>query len=282
MNKIIIGCANFGMQYGISKKNKITHEDIQDIANEAILNNIRTLDTAVDYHGSHTAIELNSTFNNFNIITKVRSLNVANLCEKNLLVKINSGFSVERVRTVLLHDEDFYKSKEGQSVYKKLQVLKKNGNIDKIGVSVYDFKNAKRICDNFEIDIVQIPFNPFNQQFTYSNINELRNNNSHLFLHARSILLQGVLATNSQNIIRYKYENIFKKWDQFLNSQGKTGLQYCVEYTKNNFIDNKIFGIRSKAQLKMLIEEEKAEKNNFEIFECSVPKKLYDPRFWPK
>jgi len=120
-------------------------------------------------------------------------------------------------------------------------VLKINGLIDKIGVSVYDFKHAKSICDNFDIDLLQIPLNPFNQQFTYSNIQQLKDGNKGLFFHARSMLLQGILASNSNNIIRLQHQDIFKKWDKFLNSQGKTGFQYCLDYLKNDLIDYKIF-----------------------------------------
>ena len=75
-NKIAIGTAQFGLNYGVSNQNgKVDSDGIQSILNFAHDNNINTLDTAKGYGNSEKSIGdyLNVTKKNWNIITKLNS-----------------------------------------------------------------------------------------------------------------------------------------------------------------------------------------------------------------
>ena len=73
--KIIIGTAQFGLNYGIANKNGQVGEDkIESILNFAFKNGINTLDTAKIYGNSEIFIGnyLKKTGNLWDIITKVK------------------------------------------------------------------------------------------------------------------------------------------------------------------------------------------------------------------
>ena len=70
MKKIVIGTANFGMDYGIGhNQNKLTDSDIVEILKTAKKLGIDTIDTAISYGNSLNRLgELG--IRNFKIITK--------------------------------------------------------------------------------------------------------------------------------------------------------------------------------------------------------------------
>jgi len=57
MNKLVLGTAQFGLDYGINNSNgKVSNLEIQRILNFAYENNIRILDTAESYGNAHEII----------------------------------------------------------------------------------------------------------------------------------------------------------------------------------------------------------------------------------
>ena len=77
-NKIAIGTAQFGLDYGIANQNgKVNANEIRSILNFAHENNINTLDTAKAYGSSEKSIGnyLKLTEKNWYIITKVSDSN---------------------------------------------------------------------------------------------------------------------------------------------------------------------------------------------------------------
>ena len=47
-------------------------------------------------------------------------------------------------------------------------MLKKNGKVSKIGISIYDPLELNKIYSQFKFDIVQVPFNIFDRRLLYS------------------------------------------------------------------------------------------------------------------
>jgi diketogulonate reductase-like aldo/keto reductase len=278
MNKIIIGAANFGVRYGISKKTHLTIDCMRSIAEQSKFYGIDTIDTAIEYYGSHKAIASNKFFDEFKLITKLKTFALENYSELQIYNKINSKFQHGRVRTVLMHDEDFYMHSCGLKVFNALLLLKNEGKIDNVGVSVYQFHHAENIINNFNLDIIQIPYNPFNKEFNEEKLSEFKKKN--LEIHARSIFLQGLLLSNNFNAIHKKYYPILNAWKYFLLEHGITPFEYCVNYTRINPIDKYVIGLRSSLQLVNFVNQLSKPRINNPAFEKFVPKCLYDPRMW--
>ena len=77
-NKIAIGTAQFGLDYGIANKHgRVSANEIRSILNFALENNINTLDTAKVYGNSEKSIGdyLEESKKKWNIITKISDSN---------------------------------------------------------------------------------------------------------------------------------------------------------------------------------------------------------------
>ena len=69
MLKIVLGTAQFGLDYGITNvKGKVEFEEVLAIKEYAIKNDITIVDTAQNYGNSERVL---SNFHNFDIITKI-------------------------------------------------------------------------------------------------------------------------------------------------------------------------------------------------------------------
>ena len=111
--------------------------------------------------------------------------------------------------------------------------LKKKKLIKKIGISVYDVDDLKKIIKFFKPDIVQLPINILNQSFLRKNyLQKLKNIG--IEIHARSIFLQGLLIGDNYKKFKFKKE-LKKKMDKidfFCKKKSISRIQFLV-----NFID---------------------------------------------
>ena len=174
-SKIIIGTANFGQNYGISKK-KVNLRSAKVVCGYAIENKIRYLDTATSYKNSNKIIKILNK--KIEVITKVLP------CKKwinfdyclNEMNKIYFDLGNKKINTLLFHDENFLFKKEGYQVYLNLIKLKKKKLFKNIGVSIYNFYNLNYLIKKYSFDIIQCPFNIFDQRLIETNwLSKLKN-----------------------------------------------------------------------------------------------------------
>ena len=156
--RIVIGSANFDLNYGIENK-KINNAEINKIIKFAISNNILTIDTAESY------LKNNKLFQNidsrFKFITKIKPdqhWTSLKYCKKMLSSHLNT-FHNKKIQTLLIHDIKILYSKFGKSIFRNLLILKKNKYFKKIGVSIYDPKCLNYLISKYKIDVVQCPYN---------------------------------------------------------------------------------------------------------------------------
>ena len=97
--------------------------------------------------------------------------------------------------TLYLHNPRDILGENGLEIYKILKNLKSKQIIKNIGISVYTPKTMLEIINKYQIDIVQFPFNVFDNRFNSDSIlSELEKKSIKVYL--RSIFLQGLLITN--------------------------------------------------------------------------------------
>ena len=95
--------------------------------------------------------------------------------------------------TLYLHSPRDILEDDGLEIYKILNNLKSK-IIKNIGISVYTPKTMLEIIDKYQIDVVQFPFNVFDNRFnTDSILSKLEKKSIKVYL--RSIFLQGLLIT---------------------------------------------------------------------------------------
>jgi aryl-alcohol dehydrogenase-like predicted oxidoreductase len=251
VNKLILGTVQFGLEYGINNINgKPDKETVFEILSYAYNNGIKYLDTAELYGDAHSLIgefHKSNPTQKFNIITKF-----PHEFEDSVEKKINTyliQLNIDQVHAILFHSFDSYLKHKDQ--LKDIVQLKDKG-VKYIGVSVYTNEQMDEVIDDLNIEIIQIPFNLFD------NLNQRgellkKAKEKNKIIHTRSAFLQGLffMEKNNPNIIRTKLE---KELDIISEislkasiSIGSIALNYCL--LQNN-IDGVLIGVDSLLQLK--------------------------------
>lgn len=255
LNKICLGTANIGDNYGLENKQKINSKDIKKIFKYLIKKKINFIDTAFSYKNSHRIIK-NNFSSNFKIITKLPlpKKNIKNIY-KWITIKVikEQIYFNNQIDILLLHNTQMLKNKKIElETYKALDFLKKNKIINKVGLSVYYPSELDKLINKFKFDVVELPINIFNREFDKTGwLKKLKKKKINII--ARSVFLKGLLLKND-----YKKFKVFKTWfkyfrmfDQWTQKKKISKLEASIRFIKSyKEIDLIIFGIRNLNQLK--------------------------------
>lgn len=276
--RIIIGTANFTQEYGL-KSIILKTADIKKIFNLAYKNKIDKIDTASAYFKKKKTLK--KIGKKFKIITKLKVNSgwlSLKFCEK-VLKSHFKKLGVNKVYALLLHDYKILFTKDGLKIFKNLEILKKK-YFSKIGLSIYDTKKLNYIITNYNIDIVQCPYNILDKRIITSGwFRKLKKMN--IEIHARSIFLQGLLVNNRFYKKKYfnKWKFFFSKWFQWLDENNISPIDYCLNDLLSHDFDHIIFGINDYNQLKEIINFNIIKQKKFFKF-ARNDLKLIDPRKW--
>jgi aryl-alcohol dehydrogenase-like predicted oxidoreductase len=259
--KLALGTVQFGIDYGInSTKGKVKPEEIKKILNYALLKNIDLLDTALTY-GNSEKILGKVNVSNFNVITKTRSFENLKINDNEMnLLNSDFHYSLENLKqnniyALLVHNADDLIKPGAEKLFQQLQKLKQSKKIIKIGVSVYNYIQLKFILDNFDIDLVQLPFNILDRRMINNGMfTELKKRD--IDIHVRSIFLQGLLLMSQQNRPNKfnRWSGLWKIWHEWLNDNGITALEATVRYSLSiKEISRVIVGVDTKDQLEQIM-----------------------------
>ncbi len=278
-SKIIIGSANFGQVYGISK-NRINLDNAKNICNYAIKKKVKFIDTASSYKNSHKIIS--NLDKRLQVITKIlpcKKWKNFDYCLKKIQ-DIKIELKNKDINTILFHDEKFLLKKKSFKIYKNLEKLKKKGFYKNLGVSIYDFRNVKFLIKKYKIDVIQCPFNIFDQRLVSTNLLPWLRSKK-IKVHVRSIFLQGLLLDS-----KYRKNSLFKTWENelinlnnYINENNLKIIDLCMSFVNSYNIDGYIVGIDSIKNLKEIMNFKKIKRIDFNIF-AKKNKKLIDPRKW--
>lgn len=247
LNRIVLGTAQFGMNYGISNKiGKINQKEISKILNFASTNKIRYLDTAASYKKSELEIGNFCKTNNirFKIITKY---SLKKNVEDQFLNSIRNIGSQPEI--VMAHSVNDYLNIE---FHRAVNKLKKNYKIKKIGVSLYNPDELKLVLSYKRPDIVQFPVNILDQRFVNKKIYKILKKNS-IEIHARSVFLQGFFFLKNSVVKKNFPEAIYmlNKLREIANYDNLSISQLSLLWVySQDFIDKIIIGVDSLQHLK--------------------------------
>ena len=286
--KIIIGTAQFGMNYGIANKvGKISVNEMSNILTYAKTKGINTLDTAIGYGDCHSKLG-NLGIDELEIISKISHFgNDISQIKSNLLSQIKQSLKELRIsclNTILLHSPNDLLNQNKYEVYDGLISAKNSGFCKKIGVSGYCPNQIVNLTKEFKLDVVQLPFNVFNNEIVNDkNLNYLKSNG--IELHVRSIFLQGLLLMESQERNPYfdNWKELFDKWELWLKQKKISKLEGCISYViQNKFIDKVVIGIDSKTHFHEILNVLRNSNSQLipNIFSSSE-QNLINPMNWP-
>lgn len=198
--RIGLGTAQFGLDYGIANSGgKTAQSEVTRILELARDRGLDTIDTATLYGNAETVLgECLPSDHNFRIVTKTPQFRTDRIDDSHSR-QITDSFHgslkkmrQERLYGLMVHAVDDLLADGGERIYRAMLSLKETGCVERIGVSVYTGNQIDRILENYDIDLIQVPFNVFDQRLINSgHLKRLKENN--VEIHARSAFLQGLL-----------------------------------------------------------------------------------------
>ncbi|MBA4319511.1 MAG: hypothetical protein C0412_14005 [Flavobacterium sp.] len=254
--KIILGTAQMGLQYGINNTGRLSFKESHEILNMAFNEDVRVLDTAEAYGDAHQVI---GTFHNanpekkFGIITKISpSANMADI--ESRVEKFRNELGVVNLEALMFHSFSTYK-KFKDSLF-KFGKLKDEGAFKFLGVSIYSNNELEVLIHDDEIDLIQVPFNLLDN-FTYRGklMNEAKRKGK--IIHSRSAFLQGLFFKSilDGNPIVLALKDQLLKIHEISENEGVSihtlALGYCLA---QKCIDNVIIGVDSVSHLQLNLE----------------------------
>lgn len=251
--KIGLGTAQIGLDYGVSNATgSVSRAEAASIVRLAREAGIRTVDTAAAYGDAEAKLgELG--LSGFEVVSKLHGV------EPDLIGAALAG-SLERLRIgrlygLLLHRSADLQGATGAALWKALERLKADGRIEKIGISVYGPSELDSLPQRVRPDLVQLPFSLVDRRMEKSGWLE-RLKDGGVEVHARSVLLQGLLLMHSQSRpTRFaKWNDLWNEYETWLEQSGLTGLDACLGFAlANPLIDRVIVGTQSAEQLAQLL-----------------------------
>ena len=248
--KLALGTVQFGLDYGIlNTTGQAPLEEVKKVLKLAKEHNIDTLDTAARYGNSEQVLG-EVGVNNYRIITKTTPL-------KNGVDRVIKGFyqsldnlNIGQVDGLLIHNIDDVKDKRFGDLFHKLNVLKEEGLINKIGFSTYTPDQVDFLLENFDFDLIQVPFNVFDARLVEGGqLKALKKKN--IEIHARSVFLQGVLLSfDSLSDYFSTWDAQFEQYQEMVREKELSLLEYALNFAlKTQELDKILVGVDSVKQL---------------------------------
>ena len=258
MSKLGLGTVQFGTDYGLnSLDGQVRPQEVKKILNYARSKQIVLLDTAPAYGNSE---EILGGINNseFQVVTKTRHFDTLKITNdevsllyqdfNNSLKKLNQI----KIYGLLIHNADDLLKPGGEKILDLLQKFKQTNKLMKVGVSVYDHIKLHSILDNFDIDMVQLPFNIIDRRMLDSGMLASLYKKG-IEVHARSVFLQGLLLMSAKLMPSKfnRWNNLWKLWHEWLHdnriSPVEASVRYAISFSE---ISKVLVGVDSVNQLK--------------------------------
>lgn len=198
--KLGLGTVQFGLEYGVSNRiGRTSESEAAQIVATAEKHGVRVIDTASQYGSSEEVLgRILPVSHVFKIVTKTVRIDAPKITSSDVdRLEMGVLSSIERlgcssVYGVLVHNFDDLLVNGGVRLIEKLRDLKHRNLLQKIGASVYDSEQIDLLLKHFDIDLIQLPVNIFDQRLiTNGTLSKLKHRG--IEIHARSAFLQGLL-----------------------------------------------------------------------------------------
>jgi aryl-alcohol dehydrogenase-like predicted oxidoreductase len=252
VNKIVLGTAQFGLKYGVNNESgKPSLGSVFEILNETYSRGIRILDTAEAYGDAHGIIGEFHRANSKKIFKTISKLphDFKGDFEDKIELYLRQ-LSIDFLEALMFHSYQSYE--HHREKMDRMIRARNDGKIKFLGVSVYTNKEAKAVIEDDRIDLIQLPFNLFDNNNLRGEILRCAKDRGKI-IHTRSAFLQGLffLPRNTGNKIAVALSSEIDSVRR-LSEEEKLPLQtialnYCLQ---KEHIDGVLIGIDNVEQLK--------------------------------
>jgi aryl-alcohol dehydrogenase-like predicted oxidoreductase len=258
-NRLVLGTVQFGAPYGIANQiGQVNRNEVAAILDYAFTVGLNTLDTAIGYGESEQRLgEIG--VGQWQVITKLPAV-PESCADVHAWVQNSVLGSLERLRTpklygLLLHCGHQLLGPHGDALYRALVAVKDQGEVEKIGVSIYAPNELDALWPHYRFDLVQAPFNVMDRRLATSGwLTRLHEAGAEI--HIRSVFLQGLLLMKSASrpAMFNRWQPMWQEWHSWLSEQRLTSLQACLGFAfAQPHVDRVVVGVDSLMQLKGIL-----------------------------
>lgn len=247
--ELCLGTAQLGMEYGIVGGNKLTQDSAINILKKSFELGIDTYDTAPSYGNAEIILGdflASNDQQNIKIISKYSGNDPRQI--RQCLTQTLDNMKGYHLDGYLFHDANMLYN---DNAIETMILLKDNGLVKNVGVSVYTPEDALYAAKQPWIDYIQIPYNALDQRLDKIDFFKTAKK-SNKVIFARSALLQGLL-TMSAGEVKNKLEFATEEMQKYIDIVAQydiTQLEAAIQYVKcNGDIDYMVFGVYSAEQL---------------------------------
>jgi aryl-alcohol dehydrogenase-like predicted oxidoreductase len=298
VSRVALGTAQLGLKYGVANKTgKPEEKEIEKILATAFSKGINLLDTAYSYGDSERVIgRFLSRYpakTQILVASKLPKLRcstpqmLGKEIEQNLEASLRN-LQVDYIPIYLLHDENDMTAHQGYA-FEFLAKQMGKGKIGLLGVSVYTPEAAEDALENPLTQVIQVPFNVFDQRLNHINFFQRAEEKKKLVL-MRSVFLQGLffLLEDSSCPQQFAgYSRYFQKIRTIAEDScfkvGELACKYAAQKTQGVIL----MGVESCSQLeenmKYISNRQELSPETMAAIErefSTVPVNLIDPRQW--
>lgn len=249
VEKLVLGTVQFGLDYGINNQSgKVSQHEASSILRYAKEKRIGLLDTSYGYGTSESILGqiLNHEQIKFKIVSKYPR---SEKSVETLFAESLGRLGQETIYGYLVHHFEFYQLKP--HIWNEFRRLREEKKVSKIGFSLYTVDQLQFLIDhNIDFDILQIPYNIFDQQFG-PHLRELKMRG--VEIHTRSVFLQGLFFKDTSTL-KDKLQPLapyLEKLRAYCFLRNITIEQLALNYVINNsFIDGVVIGVDTTEQFK--------------------------------
>ena len=256
--KIALGTVQFGMEYGVANiAGRVPTEGVKEILEAACSLGIDTLDTAAAYGNSEQVLG-NVGVGSFKVISKIpqraESIEHPAVWAQKSVERSLANLKADSLYGLMLHRPLDLLQSSGAELYEALLSIKKQGLVEKIGVSVYGPEDLEKLSA-FAFDVVQAPMNVLDQRLKSSGwLGRL--NSSGTEIHIRSAFLQGLLLITADQRPDYfqPWKKLLADYEAWVEGQNLSSLQVCLGYL-NQYpeISKIVVGVETASQLREIV-----------------------------
>lgn len=259
MNRLALGTVQFGLPYGIANHSgQVSRAEANAMLQFALANGIDTLDTAIAYGDSEMCLGEVGT-QGFNVVTKLPALpdrceNVTNWTQQQVSMSL-SRLGVTKVYGLLLHRSEQLLGSNGVALYQSLQALKDNGQVQKVGISIYTPTELDALIPRYRFDLIQAPFNLVDQRLCRTGwMRRLKDED--VEIHTRSAFLQGLLLMSQADMPDKfsPWSDLWHTWHQWILEKKVSAVQACLAFPLTYpEIDRVVVGADNVSQLTQIV-----------------------------
>ena len=284
---IILGTAQFGLDYGVSNYTGQVHlNEVKNILTLCREHGLSHFDTAQAY-GDSESILGTTLRKDATITSKVPPMDNGNHkigdWIRASVKKSISNLGRTFIDELLFHRVSDLLHGDRLEIASALNELKTEGIIKRTGVSIYDFDNLHYLIEHFDIDVIQAPFNLFDRRLVDEGWADVIKRNN-IRLDVRSVFLQGLLLMSNEQRNSYfnQWETLWVEFDSWrMKHPNFSQLDLCLQFVKQySQIDNVVIGVQSTSELQQVLSSFHSDKNvTMSSFKCSDIN-LLNPSRW--